>query len=326
MDSLFDYKKQSVHLEPAVLSNFAVHLLTFLNIAMNFSRNNSISSSGLSLGNGTIDARFFLSSIDSNLGLISHRVHVHSVINYVPWPAFPLSEVTTTGTELVRSTSTMGHVFAPSSRFGSNHEIFLTQPDHNQSVNTNLLRSVNPTQPDHNQSINTNLLRSMNPTQPDHNQSMNTNLLRSMNPASINRSEVRSNIKRETTGLRSDGRIHSLPGYPQGVYRCSKCLATLYSSQTFAAHVQSVHYKGEGEEARRRRMAARCRRRNLRLRQSSHGHTAVPVSSGGISKRYAARRNNGVAVGVDDVDQVRNGVGAASMRAPLGVVIKEEPM
>ncbi|KAK8571762.1 hypothetical protein V6N13_047402 [Hibiscus sabdariffa] len=342
---------------------------------MNFSHNNSFSSTGLSLGNGTTGSRFFPSFIDSNFGHISRPVHVHlhfhSVINYVPWPAFPLSEVTPPGTELLRTsrllspTSTMGLAFGSSSRFGSsaNHENFPTQPHHNQFLNMNHLRSMNPgsvnrsdvrsdanheifpTQPSDNQFSNMNLLRSTNlgsvnrsdvrsntnheisPTQPSDNQFMNIDLLRSTNPGSVNQSDVRSDVERETTGLRSDGRIHSLPGYPRGIYRCPKCLTTCSSSQTFAAHVQSAHYSQEDEEERRRRMAARCRRRNLRLRRSSQGLTAVPVSSSGVAKGHATRRKNGTAVGVDDVHRVDNGVGAAAaMRGPFSAVIKQEPM
>ncbi|KAK8571751.1 hypothetical protein V6N13_047390 [Hibiscus sabdariffa] len=375
---------------------------------MNFSHNNSFSSTGLSLGNGTTGSRFFPSSIDSNFSLISRpvhvHVHVHSVINYVPWPAFPLSEVTPPGTELLRTTrllsptSTMGLAFGSSSRFGSsaNHENFPTQPHYNQFLNMNHLRSTNPgsvnrsdvrsdanheifpTQASDNQFLNMNLLRSTNPdsvnrsdvrsnanheifpTQTSDNQFMNIDLLRSTNPGSVNRSDVRSNanheifptqpsdnqfmnidllrstnsgsvnqsdVERETTGLRSDGRIHSLPGYPRGIYQCPKCMTTCYSSQTFAAHVQSAHYSQEDEEERRRRMAARCRRRNLRLRRSSQGLTAVPVSSRGVAKGHAMRRKNGTAVGVDDVHRVGNGVGAAAaMRGPFSAVIKQEPM
>ncbi|KAL4273682.1 hypothetical protein GQ457_13G024890 [Hibiscus cannabinus] len=391
---------------------------------MNFSRNNSFSSAGFSLGNGTTGSRFSPSSINSNLGLTltSHTVHVHvhnhTVINYVPCPAFPLSDVTPTATDLLRTTrllsptSTMGFAFGSSSRFGSyvNREIFPTQPNpnDNQFLNMVLSRStnqgsVNPTDvvrettgirsdgrtthslrgsssrlgtnanreiypnPNDNQFLNMNLLRSTNtglvnptdvrsdverettgiqsdgrtthslrgsssrfgsndnreifPTQPNpnDNQFLNMNLSRSTDPGSENPTDV----ERETTGLGSDGRIHSLGGCPPGIYRCPKCSTTCYSPQLFAAHVQSAHYTQEDEEDRRKRMAARWRRRNLRLRRSSHGPTAVPVSSRGVAKG-----ENGTAVGVDDAHRVRNGVGAAAadMRAPFSAVVKEEPM
>ncbi|KAK8548503.1 hypothetical protein V6N13_054707 [Hibiscus sabdariffa] len=338
---------------------------------MNFSRHNSFSSAGFSLGNGTTGSRFSPSSINSNLGLTSHTVHVHvhthTVINYVPWPAFPLSEVTPTGTDLLRTsrllspTSTMGLAFGSSSRFGSNanHEIFPTQPypNDNQFLNMILSRStnqgsVNPTDVrsdvvrettglgsdgwtthslrGSSSRFGSNANREIFPTQPNpnDNQFMNMDLLRSTNPGSENPTDVRSDVERETTGLRCDGRIHSLRGYPRGIYRCPKCSTTCYSPQSFAAHVQSAHYTQEDEEERRRRMAARCRRRNLRLRRSSHGLTAVPVSSRGVAKGHAERRENGTAVGVDDAHRVRNGVGAAAaaMGGPFSAVVKEEPM
>ncbi|KAK8585620.1 hypothetical protein V6N13_050595 [Hibiscus sabdariffa] len=280
-------------------------------MAINFGHFNPISATGLDLGNGTIDARFFLSPVDLSLGLVGHRVHVHSVIDYVPlpWPAFhPLGEVTTvtqlsTANRFLSPNSTMGLAFALSSGLRSNRGIFPTRLDHNRFMNMNLLRSVIP---------------------------------------SMNRIDVRSDVERENIGLRYDGRIHTPPCYPQVVnlnLLRSVNLSTNRISvrsdvetregnegiRTFAAHVKCAHYRREGEEERRRRMAARCRR-NLRAPQTGHGLTAVPVSSRGIAKGYAARRRNAVAVGADNRNEVRIGVGAA-MRAPLlSVVVKEEPM
>ncbi|XVF04602.1 hypothetical protein REPUB_Repub05bG0098400 [Reevesia pubescens] len=130
--------------------------------------------------------------------------------------------------------------------------------------------------------------------------------------------------------LRYDGRTHSLLGYPEGVYGCPKCLATFYKSQTFAAHIQS-HYKQESKEERRRRMAAKYRQRNLRLLRSSHGLTAVPKSSKGITKRYTARRKNDIAVKIGNIKEVHpelglNTPGVAKKGPFLGVMIKESPI
>ncbi|KAK8623662.1 hypothetical protein V6N13_065026 [Hibiscus sabdariffa] len=305
-------------------------------MAINFGHSNSISATGLGLGNGTIDARFFPSPVDSSLGLVGHRIHVHSVIDYVPlpWPAFhPLGDVTAvtqllTANQFLSPNSTMGLAFVSNSGLGSNRGIFPTRRDHNRFMNMNLLRSVNPSMNRIN--VRSDIQREARglgydgrtQSLPGYLQGVNMNLLGSVNP-STNRTDVRSDFETETRGSGYDGRTHCLPGYPQGVYRCSKCFATFYSSQTFAAHVKCAHYRREGEEERRRRMAARCRR-NLRPPQTEHGLTAVPVSS--IAKVYAARRRNGVAVGVDNGNEVRIGVGAA-MRAPLlSVVVKEEPM
>ncbi|XVE60081.1 hypothetical protein DITRI_Ditri05aG0098000 [Diplodiscus trichospermus] len=127
-----------------------------------------------------------------------------------------------------------------------------------------------------------------------------------------------------------DGRTHSLPDYPEGVYGCPKCLATFYTSQTFASHIQT-HYKHESKEERRRRMAAKCRRKNLRLVRSTHGLTAMPNSSKRIDKEYTVRRKNDIAVNNENVEEVLQGLGLttapAAKNGPLDVVlIKEEPM
>ncbi|XWS73457.1 hypothetical protein CRYUN_Cryun02cG0130800 [Craigia yunnanensis] len=128
-----------------------------------------------------------------------------------------------------------------------------------------------------------------------------------------------------------DGRTHSLPDYPEGVYGCPKCFATFYTSQTFAAHIQT-HYKQESKEERRRRMAAKCRRRNLRLVRSSHGLTAMPESSKGITKGFNVRKKNDIAVKIENVEEFHQGLGlntppGAAKKGPLHVVtIKEEPI
>ncbi|MBA0781005.1 hypothetical protein Gotri_001967 [Gossypium trilobum] len=98
----------------------------------------------------------------------------------------------------------------------------------------------------------------------------------------------------------------------------------------YDAHIQT-HYKHESKEERKRRMTARLRGRNLRLFWSSHGLTAIPESSKGITKGYSTRRKNELATKVEHIDMVRMGHGLstpfeATMKAPIpSVMIREEP-
>lgn len=78
-------------------------------------------------------------------------------------------------------------------------------------------------------------------------------------------------------------------------------------------------------------MTTRSRGRNLRLFWSSHGLTAIPESSKGITKGYSTRRKNELATKVEHIDMVRMGHGLstpfeATMKAPIpSVMIREEP-
>ncbi|KAG8471338.1 hypothetical protein CXB51_036122 [Gossypium anomalum] len=235
-----------------------------------------------------------------------NRVQAHSVLNDVPLLAFPLNPVTTV-TEIVRTTrfltptATMERMFASSSRV-SPHEMFPTsgvfaqaQPhvrsQPNQLMNMNLFRSENPTMNQIN--VRSNVIRETN-FESASGYSLENPILDNMNNSNYNinpstqRNQPSSNSNFEEVPDESredydhrkayDGRIHSLPGYPKGVYGCPKCLTTFYSPKSFAAHIQT-HYKHESKEERRRRMTARLRGRNLRLFWSSHGLTAIPESS-----------------------------------------------
>jgi len=64
---------------------------------------------------------------------------------------------------------------------------------------------------------------------------------------------------------RNDGRIHSYPHPKNGPYTCPKCKRIYATSQLFAAHVSSIHYKFESKSEKRKRLAARYCKRNPRL-------------------------------------------------------------
>ncbi|OMO69098.1 hypothetical protein CCACVL1_19654 [Corchorus capsularis] len=112
-----------------------------------------------------------------------------------------------------------------------------------------------------------------------------------------------------------DGRTHSLRDNPDGKYGCPNCSAAFDTSQEFASHVQS-HYQHETEDQRKRRMAAKCRRKRLRLVESPHGLTAVPDQS--FKRRDYGKEKFADIIG-NPVKESNNGrLG--------GVIIKEEPM
>ncbi|CAJ1977782.1 unnamed protein product [Sphenostylis stenocarpa] len=59
-----------------------------------------------------------------------------------------------------------------------------------------------------------------------------------------------------------DGRIHSYRHKKNGPYTCPKCMGVYATSQRFAAHVSSLHYKFESRSERTKRLMARFRKRN----------------------------------------------------------------
>lgn len=58
-----------------------------------------------------------------------------------------------------------------------------------------------------------------------------------------------------------DGRIHSLPHKKYGPYTCSKCYQVLATSQKFASHVTSNHYKFDSVEEKRKRYISKIRKK-----------------------------------------------------------------
>lgn len=70
-----------------------------------------------------------------------------------------------------------------------------------------------------------------------------------------------------------DGRTHSLPYEKYGPYTCPKCNSVFDTSQKFAAHISSVHYKNESIKERAKRFNARIKRRFRKTNQKSHGES-----------------------------------------------------
>ncbi|XP_058774211.1 uncharacterized protein LOC131648477 [Vicia villosa] len=58
-----------------------------------------------------------------------------------------------------------------------------------------------------------------------------------------------------------DGRIHSLPFKKYGPYTCPKCYEVFNTSQKFASHVMSSHYKFESEEEKKKRYISKIKKR-----------------------------------------------------------------
>lgn len=101
-----------------------------------------------------------------------------------------------------------------------------------------------------------------------------------------------------------DGRTHSLPYEKYGPYTCPKCNNVFDTSQKFAAHISSVHYKNETVEEKAKRYNARNKKRFRKIDQSQmiEPEERVFEENGG---------NNNIASGIE-----------ASQRQ---LVVKEEP-
>ncbi|XP_019097810.1 PREDICTED: uncharacterized protein LOC104772482 [Camelina sativa] len=67
-----------------------------------------------------------------------------------------------------------------------------------------------------------------------------------------------------------DGRTHSLPYKKYGPYTCPKCNNVFETSQKFAAHVSSIHYKNETINERFKRDNARNNKRLCKANQMIH--------------------------------------------------------
>ncbi|TYH75175.1 hypothetical protein ES332_D04G001400v1 [Gossypium tomentosum] len=297
--------------------------------------------------------------INSNSGLVSHRVRevnrTYVSLNRFQAHITTVPEIVKT-TRFLTPTSIMECMFTSSSRV-SPYEMFPTsgvfaqaQPhvrsQPNQLMNMNLFRFENPPMNQINVCSNVNretnfesassyslenpmyynqclrnfdqiavLLRNLDNMNKS-NYNINPSTQRNQPSSNSNFEEVSDENKEDYNHLKGyDGRTYSLPGYPKSVY---------------GSHIQT-HYKHESKEERRRRMTARSRGRNLRLFWSSHGLTAIPESSKGITKGYSTRRKNELATKVEHIDMVRMGHGLstpfeATMKAPIpSVMIREEP-
>ncbi|KAG2400987.1 hypothetical protein LR48_Vigan02g272700 [Vigna angularis] len=67
------------------------------------------------------------------------------------------------------------------------------------------------------------------------------------------------------TEKKYDGRIHSNPHKKNGPYTCPKCKGVFDTSQRFASHASSIHYKFESKGERKKRLTARYYKRNPRV-------------------------------------------------------------
>ncbi|XP_058774009.1 uncharacterized protein LOC131648252 [Vicia villosa] len=74
-----------------------------------------------------------------------------------------------------------------------------------------------------------------------------------------------------------DGRTHSLPHKKYGPYTCPKCYQVLATSQKFASHVTSNHYKFDSPEERKKRYMSR-KKPDLQIPKLDNGQTTfVPI-------------------------------------------------
>ncbi|EOA22214.1 hypothetical protein CARUB_v10002800mg [Capsella rubella] len=91
-----------------------------------------------------------------------------------------------------------------------------------------------------------------------------------------------------------DGRTHSLPYKKYGPYTCPKCNNVFDTSQKFAAHMSSVHYKNETIDEKFKRYKARNKKRLCKTNQMSHeeSHNIQPeervVEQGGGNDNTAS--------------------------------------
>lgn len=61
-----------------------------------------------------------------------------------------------------------------------------------------------------------------------------------------------------------DGKTHSLPHKKYGPYTCPKCYQVLATSQKFASHVTSNHYKFDSPEERKKRYISKINKKSDR--------------------------------------------------------------
>lgn len=125
-----------------------------------------------------------------------------------------------------------------------------------------------------------------------------SNPLRSFNSVDTDISED------EDDEIEGDGRTHSLPYKKYGPYTCPKCEEVFDTSQSFAAHIGS-HYKYETSEERRKRLAARRRRKNLRLFRFGAGLNVLPDYSFNAAwqrKTWNVDENAEMAVKIEERD------------------------
>lgn len=91
-----------------------------------------------------------------------------------------------------------------------------------------------------------------------------------------------------------DGRTHSLPHNKYGPYVCPRCNGSVFAtSQLFAAHVSSAHYKHETLKERQKRRAAKYKKKNLQVVQTSEGLTVLTFDGGEDSLSSSSKTQKG---------------------------------
>ncbi|CAK8562405.1 unnamed protein product [Lathyrus sativus] len=97
-----------------------------------------------------------------------------------------------------------------------------------------------------------------------------------------------------------DGRIHSLPHKKYGPYTCPKCYQVLDTSQKFASHVTSNHYKFDNPEQRKKRYMSRIRKKpSLEIPRLNNGQTTCVPAVPSIDQSHVASIINN-----DDQNQI----------------------
>ncbi|XP_058772790.1 uncharacterized protein LOC131646857 [Vicia villosa] len=87
-----------------------------------------------------------------------------------------------------------------------------------------------------------------------------------------------------------DGRTHSLPHKKYGPYTCPKCYQVLATSQKFASHVTSNHYKFESPKERKKRCMSRTNKKsNIQIHKQT---TYVPAAPSTYQPYVASLVNN----------------------------------
>ncbi|KAF8102321.1 hypothetical protein N665_0198s0034 [Sinapis alba] len=107
-----------------------------------------------------------------------------------------------------------------------------------------------------------------------------------------------------------DGRTHSLPYEKYGPYTCPKCENVFDTSQKFAAHISSVHYKNETVEEKAKRYNARNKKRFRKIDQTMHGESQMIQTKERVVEESGGDNNN-----------IVSGIEASQQQ----LVVKEEP-
>lgn len=129
----------------------------------------------------------------------------------------------------------------------------------------------------------------------------------------------------EDMDVEGDGITHSLPHKKNGPYTCPTCQNTFDTSQLFAAHVGSAHYRFESKDEKRKGQLAKKRRKPyLRLFQSRDGLTVKHEDFGeeGSGESDASSRTYEADAGITVKDEQDEAAGTS--RQPL-IQVKVEP-